>query len=70
MLESIYKKGCVFEYPKVFQCYNVFLVKIDVTKLLEKYKERMKVLRNFCLSPLMHKSLKTLKKYEQFGIRI
>ena len=37
VLEAIYKKGCVFKYPKAFQCYNGSKFKSDVTKLLEKY---------------------------------
>ena len=37
MLESIYKKGGVFKYPKVFQCDNGPEFKDKVTKLLEKH---------------------------------
>ena len=37
LLESIYKKGGVFKYPKVFQCDNGSEFKSEVTKLLEKY---------------------------------
>ena len=36
VLESIYKKGGVFKYPKVFQCDNESEFKNEVTKLLEK----------------------------------
>ena len=35
--EAIYKKGCVFKYPKAFQCDNGTEVRNEVTKLLEKY---------------------------------
>ena len=38
VLEAIYKKGCVFKYPKVFQCDNRYEFKIDMTKLLEQRK--------------------------------
>ena len=37
MLESIYKKGGVFKYPKVFQCDNKSEFKNEVTKLLGKH---------------------------------
>ena len=37
MLEVIYKKGGVFQYPKVLQCDNGSKFKSDVTKLLEKH---------------------------------
>ena len=36
VLESIYKKGCVFKYPKVLQCDNGPEFKSEVTELLEK----------------------------------
>lgn len=36
MLEEIYKKGGVFQYPKVFQCANGSEIKSDVIQLLEK----------------------------------
>ena len=36
VLESIYKKGGVFKYPKVFQCDNGSEFKSDVTDLPEK----------------------------------
>ena len=36
VLESIYEKGGVFKYPKVFQCDNESEFKNEVTKLLEK----------------------------------
>ena len=54
VLEAIYKKGGVFECPKVFQCDNGSQFKNEVTKLFE----------------WMLKSLKTLKKYQQFGSNI
>ena len=37
MLESIYKKGGVFRYPRVFQCDTVSEFKNEVRKLLEKH---------------------------------
>ena len=37
MLESIYKKGGAFKYPKAFQCDNGPEFKSKVTKLLEKH---------------------------------
>ena len=37
VLEAIYKKGGVFEYPEVFQCDNAFEFTTDVTNLLEKH---------------------------------
>ena len=37
VLETIYKKGGVFKYPKVFQCDNGTEFKNEVTKLLEKH---------------------------------
>ena len=37
VLETIYKKGGVFKYPKVFQCDNGSEFKNEVTKLLEKH---------------------------------
>ena len=37
VLETIYKKGGVFKYPKAFQCDNGFEFKNEVTKLLEKH---------------------------------
>ena len=37
VLEAIYKKGCVFKYPKVFQCNNGLEFKNEVKKLLEKH---------------------------------
>ena len=37
VLEAIYKKGCVFKYPKVFECDNGSVSKSGVTKLLEKH---------------------------------
>ena len=37
VLEAIYKKCGVFEYPKVFQCDNGSEFKNEVTKLLEKH---------------------------------
>ena len=37
MLKVIYKKGGVFQYPKIFQCNNGSEFKSDVIKLLEKY---------------------------------
>ena len=37
ILETIYKKGDVFKYPKVFQCDNGPEFKNEVTKLLEKH---------------------------------
>ena len=37
VLQSIYKKGGVFKYPKVFQCDNGSEFKSEVTKLLEKH---------------------------------
>ena len=37
MLEAIYKKRGVFEYPKVFQCDNGPEFKNEVTKLFEKH---------------------------------
>ena len=37
MLETIYKKGGVFKYPKTFQCDNGSELKNEVTKLLEKH---------------------------------
>ena len=37
MLETIYEKGGVFKYPKVFHCDNGSEFKSDVTKLLEKH---------------------------------
>ena len=37
VLETIYKKGGVFKYPKVFQCNNGSEFKSEVTKLLEKH---------------------------------
>ena len=37
VLEAIYKKGCVFKYPKVFECDNGSVFKSGVTKLLEKH---------------------------------
>ena len=37
MLETIYKKGGVFEYPKTFQFDNGSEFKNEVTKLLEKH---------------------------------
>ena len=37
VLEAIYKKGGVFNYPKVFHCVNGTEFKSDVTKLLEKH---------------------------------
>ena len=36
VLESVYKKGGAFKYPKVFQCDNEPEFKNEVTKLLEK----------------------------------
>ena len=36
VLETIYKKGGVFKYPKAFQCDNGPEFKNEVTKLLEK----------------------------------
>ena len=36
VLESVYKKGDAFKYPKAFQCNNVTVFKNEVTKLLEK----------------------------------
>ena len=38
VLESVYKKGGAFKYPKVFQCDNEPEFKNEVTKLLEKKK--------------------------------
>ena len=38
VLEVIYKKGCVFKYPNVFQCDNGSEFKSDVVKLLKKHK--------------------------------
>ena len=37
VLETLYKKGGVFKYPKVFQCDNGSEFKNEVTKLLEKH---------------------------------
>ena len=37
MLETIYRKGGVFEYPKTFQFDNGSEFKYEVTKLLEKH---------------------------------
>ena len=37
MLEAIYKKGGVFNYPKTFQCDHGSEFKNEVTKLLEKH---------------------------------
>ena len=37
VLETIYKKGGVFKYPRVFQCGNSSEFKNEVTKLLEKH---------------------------------
>ena len=37
MLETIYKKGGVFKYPRAFQCDNGSKFKNEVTKLLEKH---------------------------------
>ena len=37
VLESIYKKGGLFKYPKVFRCDNNSEFKNEVTKLLEKH---------------------------------
>ena len=37
VLETFYKKGGVFKYPKVFQCDNGSEFKNEVTKLLENY---------------------------------
>ena len=37
VLETIYKKGGVFKYPKTFQCDNGSEFKNEVTKLLEKH---------------------------------
>ena len=37
VLEGVYKKGGVFQYPKVFQCGHGSEFKSDVTKLLEKH---------------------------------
>ena len=37
VLEAIYKKGGVFNYPKTFQCDNGSELKNEVTKLLEKH---------------------------------
>ena len=37
MLESIYKKGGAFKYPKAFRCDNGPEFKSKVTKLLEKH---------------------------------
>ena len=37
MLDSIYKKGGVFKYPKTFQYDNGTEFKNEVTKLLEKH---------------------------------
>ena len=37
VLEAIYKKGCVFKYPKVFQCDKGSEFISDVTNLLEKH---------------------------------
>ena len=37
VLETFYKKGGVFKYPKVFQCDNGPEFKNEVTKLLEKH---------------------------------
>ena len=37
VLEAIYKKGCVFKYPKFFQCDNGSEFKNEVTKFLEKH---------------------------------
>ena len=36
-MEAIYKKGCVFKYPKVFKCDNGSKFKNKETKLLEKH---------------------------------
>ena len=38
VFEAIYKKGGVFNYPKMFQCDNGSEFKTEVTKLLEKHK--------------------------------
>ena len=54
VLEAIYKKSGVFNCPKVFQCDNGSEFKNEVTKLFE----------------WMLKSLKTLKKYQQFGSKL
>ena len=89
VLESIYKKGCVFKYPKVLQCDNGPEFKSEVTELLEKnnvdiqrtktkYKHAYTALaeafnkswQNCCLNQWMLKSLKTLKKNQQFGLTI
>ena len=37
VLEAIYKKGGVFNYPKTFQCDHGSEFKNEVTKLLEKH---------------------------------
>ena len=37
VLEAIYKTGCVFKYPKAFQCDNGSKFKNEVTSLLEKH---------------------------------
>ena len=37
MLEAVYKKGCVFKYPKTFQYDNGAVFKNEVTKLLERH---------------------------------
>ena len=37
VLEAIYKKGDVFNYPKTFQCDHGPEFKNEVTKLLEKH---------------------------------
>ena len=85
MCWKIYKKGRVFKYPKLFQCDNGSEFKSDVSKLLEKhnvdirrtttkYKELWNPLtkswQNSCSSPWMLKSFKTLKKCQQFGLKI
>ena len=42
ILESIYKKGGDFKYPKIFQCDNGSEFKSKVTKLLESHSVKIK----------------------------
>ena len=85
VLETIYKKGGVFKYSRVFQCDNGPEFKNEVTKPLEKHNadfEQHQRNRSIPIQPFwkpltkswqscwMSKSFKTLTNYRQFGLKI
>ena len=43
VLEAIYKKGCIFKYPKVFQCDNGSEFKLSTRNFLKKLLEKHNV---------------------------